>query len=166
MEDKSSQLSRRQKISREKKHFLSGGQFSVWLTNVAYREKIQSVHLIVFLYAVASSPHWKLLLLEDKYSQHCSEGDEVGSHPHQRVFIRSLQTHKHRTRPSPRSCRPPGGAVATNWTLTMIQTGEGTLLRMCGASEDTEETPPPHHSSEKSHGSLTVCTVTLMLLPV
>lgn len=76
------------------------------------------------------------------------------------------------------STQPLGGALLSgggtnsskkgggrNGVLTMIQTGEGTLLRTCGASEDTEGTPP-HHSSEKSQGSLTVCTVTLMLLPV
>lgn len=63
------------------------------------------------------------------------------------------------TEPADHRERGVGGGL-----LTMIQTGEGTLLRTCGASEDTDDTPPPHHSSEKSHGSLTVCTVTLMLL--
>lgn len=33
---------------------------------------------------------------------------------------------------------------------------------MCGASEETEDTPL-HHSTENSHGSLTVYTVRLML---
>ena len=46
--------------------------------------------------------------------------------------------------------------------LTMSQTGACILSRMCGASEEMEDTPL-HQSREKSHGSFTVYSVRLML---